>query len=282
VKQGDFAAVRRLLTENPALLNAKDERFGATSLHWAALRGHQAIVALLIAQGADGAAKNNDGETALQVADRAKREEVARLLRSAAPAGAAPGDIFEAVKSGDVEGTRRLLEQNPALLNQPDASFGATPLHWAALRGHEEVVRLLVASGADISAKNKDGEMPRQVAERGKRAGVVQLLRQSADSADAIVDAVRAGDLARVQSALAADAGALNRKDTRFGATPLHWAALKGNVEIVKFLVAKGADQNATNRDGETPLRVAERAKRSEVIALLKTGRGGSSSPEGS
>jgi ankyrin repeat protein len=271
-KAGDFAVVRRLASEHPGAVNAKDEQFGASALHWAALRGHQAIVALLIAQGADVTVKNRDGEMPLHVAERAKREDVAKLLRAAAPAGSLPPDIFEAVKGGDVEATRKLLEQDPALLNKPDAAFGATPLHWAALRGHEEIVRLLVASGADINARNRDGEAPRQVAERGKRAAVVALLRQSESAADSIVEAVRAGDLTRLQLALAADPAALNRKDTRFGATPLHWAALKGHAETVKFLLSRGADAEAKNAAGETPLQVARRAGKSEVARILGGG----------
>lgn len=278
-KQGDFAVVRTLLNEDPALLNERDSRFGATSLHWAALRGHQAIVALLIERGADVSVKNNDGETALQVAERAKRDDVVRLLRSAAPAGAgsfaASGGIFEAVKLGDVEAVRRLLEESPTLVNRGDTGFGATPLHWAALRGHEDVARLLLDKGADVNVRNNDGETPLQVAERAKRSGVVQVLRSRGGEASAgIVEAVRAGDLARVQRLLASNPGALNQKDAAFGATPLHWAALRGHADVAKFLVAQGADTSAKNKDGETPLQVAERAKRAEIVALLRAGGG--------
>jgi len=80
VKAGDLARVRALLGENPALLNVKDPQFGATLLHWAALRGHAAVAEYLVAQGADVNAKNGAGETPLQVAQRAGRSEVVRVL----------------------------------------------------------------------------------------------------------------------------------------------------------------------------------------------------------
>ena len=67
VKVGDFTAVRGMLSEDPALVNEKDPVYGATPLHWAALRGQEAIVALLLAEGAETDARNKDGETAFEV-----------------------------------------------------------------------------------------------------------------------------------------------------------------------------------------------------------------------
>ena len=37
---------------------------------------------------------------------------------------------------------------------------GKTPLHWAALSGHKDVVELLLASKAEVNAKNNDGQTP--------------------------------------------------------------------------------------------------------------------------
>ena len=38
------------------------------------------------------------------------------------------------------------------------------------------------------------------------------------------------------------------------GGTPLHWAAMKGNLELCRVLVAAGADVRARNAQGRTPL----------------------------
>jgi len=67
-----------------------------------------------------------------------------------------------------------------------------------------------------------------------------------------IHDAAKNGDLADVQAEL--DKGAdVNAKDAD-GWTPLYFAANGGHKEIVELLIAKGASVNAKNVDGETPL----------------------------
>jgi len=61
--------------------------------------------------------------------------------------------LVDAAKSGNVEQVRALLKHRLELVNQRDPS-GATPLHYAALGGHREVVRLLAVHGADINARD--------------------------------------------------------------------------------------------------------------------------------
>jgi ankyrin repeat protein len=303
-KAGDFVAVRTLLNDDPSVLNAKDEQFGATALHWAALRGHQAVVALLIERGADASLKNKAGETPLVVAERAKREDVVRLLGGSRPAAGAASPIFDAAKSGDAAAVQKLLDADPSLLNRADTAFGATALHWAALRGHEDVARVLLQRGADPSLKNGNGETALQVAERANRAAVVQVLKSggktpaatapppvasgaapsaaprptaspvAASSGEpvyspALVDAVKAGQLVRVRALLEENPARVNGKDAQFGATPLHWAALRGHAAVAELLVASGADVNARNGAGETPLQVAQRSGRADVVRVL-------------
>jgi hypothetical protein len=60
---------------------------------------------------------------------------------------------------GDVEKVKALLVTNPELINSKDKS-GETPLHWAALMDHKDVVLALLAYKADVNAKNNIGATP--------------------------------------------------------------------------------------------------------------------------
>lgn len=50
------------------------------------------------------------------------------------------------------------------------------------------------------------------------------------------------------------------------GATPLHWAAIEGQLVVVEFLISQGADVNATKNGGSTPLHWAKNAETAEVL----------------
>jgi ankyrin repeat protein len=62
--------------------------------------------------------------------------------------------FFDAVQSGDLPAIRELLARTPSLASARDGG-GATPLHIAAFNGNREVVRLLVAQGADVNARDR-------------------------------------------------------------------------------------------------------------------------------
>jgi len=270
VKRGDFNTVRELLKEEPALVAEKDPAFGATGLHWAALKDHEAIVGLLLAQGAEPGATNNSGETAFQVAARAGHVKVADLLKGPEDA------LVEAAKANDVSRAKQIVEANGALLNRRDPQFGATPLHWAALKGNNEVAEYLVSAGADLNAKNNKGETPYQVADRAGKKNMLSVLAGGGGATGApageigIFEAAKRGDLARVQQLVRGDSTLLGQKDAAFGATPLHWAALRGHTDVVAFLLSAGADTEATNGRGETPIQVAQRAGKKDVVEAFK------------
>ena len=68
--------------------------------------------------------------------------------------------------------------------------------------------------------------------------------------------AARKGDLTALQQHIDAEVD-IDDRDKKDESTPLHYAAYYGQVETVKWLVEKGADKNARNNDGITPLDAA-------------------------
>ena len=82
------------------------------------------------------------------------------------------------------------------------------------------------------------------------------LMAQPAKPDLSIVDAAAKGDLEKVRAHLAAETD-INERAGEHESTALHAAAYYGNLEIVKFLIEKGADMNAKNKHGQTPRDVA-------------------------
>jgi ankyrin repeat protein len=260
VRDNDFAAVRMLLADNPELVKARDAAFGATPLHWAAAKGHVAVATLLVVNGSDLRAVNLKGETPLTVAKRQRHTTLLPVLR--------PPDsqIISAVKLGDFDLVQRHLEKEPDALNQTDAEYGGTPLHWAAFKGHDAIAALLISMGANVGALNSGGRTPLAIALATGHAGVARLLNASEPL---IIRAVRSGDIAAVEELLTVRPRAVRDADAKSAATALHWAAFRGQARIARYLLTKGADPQARNAASETPLDVARRAGWPELVVIL-------------
>jgi len=130
-----------------------------------------------------------------------------------------------------------------------DATTLLTPLLYAAKRGKAELARALVEAGADLEARAPTGETP-------------------------LVLAARAGDLACAEQLLEAgadpNAAALAEHG---GASALHEAAARTDAagpELVRALLARGADREHRNAAGETAFDVAREAGATRSAELLR------------
>jgi ankyrin repeat protein len=61
----------------------------------------------------------------------------------------------------------------------------------------------------------------------------------------------------------------LDWQDEKWGWTPLHLAAIKGNEETARMLIDAGADLNLQDEDGYTPLNWAARVGKIEIVRML-------------
>lgn len=86
--------------------------------------------------------------------------------------------ILKAAKNGDTEQVKELLAENAALLSVTDAD-GSTLLHFAAWKGHPELVDFLLGIGADVNARNHNehwGTTPLHAAAHANRGAIVGVL----------------------------------------------------------------------------------------------------------
>ena len=170
--------VAELLIANGAYVNAKDKE-GKTPLYHAARWGHKNTTALLIAAGADVNAKDDKGRTPL---DRAVgyTEIVALLRKHGGKTSEELNALIDAAEAGNIEAVKQHLAAGMDV-NAKDED-GVTPLHEAALWGHNEVAELLIANGADVNAiivsGRNQGKTPLDLAIWRKKTATADLLRQ--------------------------------------------------------------------------------------------------------
>ena len=133
---------------------------------------------------------------------------------------------------------------------------GWNPLHSAARGGNEAIIETLLSSGLDIDSRDNDGTTPSMVAAaKGQEKTVNLLLSKGADphiknfiGLNLLHAAAEGGNTSHtliVRSILSFDID-INSKDDESSTTPLMIAVMENHVEVVKYLLQKGADISLT------------------------------------
>jgi ankyrin repeat protein len=169
---------------------------------------------------------------------------------------------------------------------QPD---GTRPIHWAVYRVDYELVDALIAKKARVDVANEFGATPLAEAVKQGDARMVKTLLAAgsgteganADGQTALMIAIKNGELPIVQMLL--DAGAnVNVVEKVQDQTPLMWAAAatRNASEMVKLLIAKGANVNARARFSDWPSQITSEPRAQYhayggLTPLLYAARGG-------
>ena len=174
LKLKEHKEVAALLIAEGADVNGKDNR-GYTILHFAAMFSTKEMVEMLIEKGADVNANGGRGiGTPLHCAIKAKKSEIADLLRKHGGKTKPDISIHKAVQNGNIEAVKQHLS---AGTNVDEKNYNdMTPLHRALERGHREIVKLLIAKGADVNAKDSYGMTPLHYAARWGYKEIAELL----------------------------------------------------------------------------------------------------------
>ncbi len=285
VARKDFEAARALIGHTAVDAAGSD---GMTALLWAAHHDELALARQLLAAGASAGARNRYGVTPLSLACTSGDAALVELLLAAGadPDAALTGGetpLMTAARTGRIGPVRALLAHHASV--NARLPGGQTALMWAAAEGHLEVVEALLAAGAEFRNALPSGFTPLLFAVRGGHAAVVRRLldagvdiNQPARPDKTVHKFLRPGASAlttAIENAhfeLAAwllDRGA-DARDMRSGYSPLHiltWIRKPDRGEdegdpvpegsgqltseqLIRKLIARGADVNARLKDG--------------------------------
>ena len=184
--------------------------------------------------------------------------------------------IYQAAANGDIVEVENLLNQGVNVNMRLFPGDNSTPIHWASSRGKDEVIKLLIARGADINASDKEGATVLMVAWMTKNPTTINLLlKHGADvnikdkeGWSILRHAVGEGNGELVKTLITYGAD-INSK-ARDGSSVLIYAAgTEANIKIVNTLIAHGADVNTEDDDGWSPLMYAAGSGNIEIVKTL-------------
>lgn len=243
-------AVAQVLVDSGACVSAHNRFTGSTPLHTAAQHGSTSMMRFLIDNGASVLSTDKDGDTPLHDVWLSKKSAAAAL---------------------------DLLLKKGANISTPN-NKGDTALNMMCRHGSDILASILIENGASVSVCNDQGKTPLHVAVQSldEKPGLVKLLIKAGANVLAVDhDGNTPLHLLSISSATVAqiliDNGANVLATNKAGKTPLHCIAPRLHaMEMVRLLINHGASaMSVADNDGNTPLLVASRYGRAEIVRLL-------------
>ena len=306
VKNGHLEVVRELFNANAGMLFSKkspEEDTDAQAIHCAAANGHEEIVRFFIQHGIGYDVKNSHGETALIKAAQNGQSNMTKvllemgadsLIRGGKPYSLAPPEsgppFFEGLnkRPAAIHHAARFGHDNVVSILYPSedincGNIAIDALHICAAYGHPNVVQALLLMGTEIEGRDAWGMTALHHASRNGCYLVVRLLLDKGcevksreyGSYTALHFAARGRDIETIKLLVARGVevtakllDTLSDKDLR-GDTPLHLAAIRGNVDTVRALVECGLPLEEMNSAGRTALDNAIRCGSLETVLIL-------------
>jgi ankyrin repeat protein len=247
----------QLLLDKGASLDARDKQ-GRTALAHAVESGQADVTGLLANKGSDLALTPFKNEAGLKAALHASMLVRAVTYRRV--------QEVKTLLAGGVDPNSRTGPRNvPVLLIASGSSYDV------------EIVKLLLASGANVDGADDQGATPLMEAARGNIGEVVSILLEhqakvnllNKEQKSALMFAAENGHT-QIAEQLVAKGADVSARDAE-GRTALILGSMShfAQDELVKLLMAKGADANATDNQGNTALMLAAQAGAFQVIGSL-------------
>ena len=161
-------------------------------------------------------------------------------------------NYFYAIQNGDVKETERLLDLGVPV---DEKRLGTAALYTASLNGYTDIVKLLIARGADVEIETDEKDRPLGVASRMGHIEIVKLLLDAGAGVDTRQIEDSTALMVAAQGTLLSDDALelLRKKSDRKSKLMLH--SLESHTDIMEILIEHGADVNAYSKEtAMTPL----------------------------
>ncbi len=254
-RTGNLEAAK-LLLERGATVNAREEWGAQTALMWASARRHPQMMELFIEHGADVNAQSvwRDWQRHVTAESRAKRTNTGGLTPLMY---AAREDCLECVD---------VLIKHHVDLDKPDPD-GVAPVTFAILNNNWDIAARIIQAGCDVNQWDIYGRGPlfaaidSNVNAVGNRAGGPLDPANKTTGMDVVRMLLARGANVNMQlfmrPARNGGFGGFGISGIARGATPLFAAAASDDLELVKLLLAHGADPKLYQADDQTPMMAA-------------------------
>jgi uncharacterized protein len=262
VRDGDLDTVSSLLNNDANVNTARND--GTSALAWAVYNDNETMVDLLIRSGRDGADVNAANENGVSPLHLACINQNASIISKLLRAGADPNvskwtgesPLMTCANTGVTEAVSDLLASG-ADVNARENNKNQTALMWAAAEGHGDVVKALIDSGADFNARSKTVLEPapylvKTESTMGQNFPTSTRFRKYTGNFTALLFAAQSGDIESARNLLTAGAN-INEASDEDGSALLI-AAASGHEVMALFLLENGADPNLANAWGLTAL----------------------------
>ncbi|GCC25049.1 hypothetical protein chiPu_0003454 [Chiloscyllium punctatum] len=264
-----------------SLLNWQDYE-GRTPLHFAVADGNDAVVDVLtLYEGCNITSYDNLFRTPLHWAALLGHAQIGHLLLERNKSGTIPSDsqgatpLHYAAQSNFAE-TVEVFLTHPSVKDDPDLE-GRTAFMWAAGKGSDDVLRIMlrIKSDIDINMADKYGGTALHAAVLSGHVSTVKLLLKYGAQVDAM-DVMKHTPLFRacemghkeVIHTLIEGGARVDLLD-QDGHSPLHWAALGGNADVCQILIQNLINPNVQDYAGRTPLQCAAYGGYINCMAVL-------------
>jgi ankyrin repeat protein len=277
---GHYDAVLFLLS-NGADIDAKDAA-GTTALHATAWTGNAELFQMLLKKGANSSIQDYDGWSVAIYAKLQGHDSISRLLLKNSD-----GDtetllkaytLRHAAKLGKLDTILDMLsEDQAAKLDETKEMFLDETLMGAAEGGHDELAEMLLDFGANPAAGDNSGSTALHWAAWGGHAEIGNLMYDEKDEVgnrdggneDTAILLTRTSRYHESAIRLLLERGADINAQNSQGSTPLHWVSGAGCAPMIQCLLDNGADVNVVDRQGRTAVHRAIETRDEGVLNQL-------------